>query len=288
MSSSRPLTRSLTLLAAVSILTAATHSAVGQAPASNPPRDSAAETEARAELRMGVNSYKSARYDEAIEHFQKAVDLDPDLPLAKTYLGVSLAQNVIPGLDTPDNMKTAQQSIDIFKQVLAKDPHDVNTMKQIAGVFFNVKRLDDARTWQMKVLAEDPKDPEAAYTVGVIDWSQAYQNAAKALSSVGLHDDGQGNTKAPANVRETIKAQNGALVEEAIHYLGQAIENRPGYSDAMVYLNLVYRRKADLEVGDEAARKDDVKKADEWIVKGMDARKAEEEHVSAQPDAPQQ
>jgi len=33
-------------------------------------------------------------------------------------------------------------------------------MKQIAGIEFQVKKLDLAKTWQKKVLQEDPKDPE--------------------------------------------------------------------------------------------------------------------------------
>ena len=40
--------------------------------------------------------------------------------------------------------------------------------------------------------------------------------------------------------------------------------------------NLTYRRKADLECGDDAARKADLAKADEWIQKAMGARKANE------------
>jgi len=44
--------------------------------------------------------------------------------MAKSYLATALAQNVVAGLDTPDNLSTAQQAIDIFNEVLAKDPHD--------------------------------------------------------------------------------------------------------------------------------------------------------------------
>jgi tetratricopeptide (TPR) repeat protein len=92
---------------------------------------------------------------------------------------------VVPGLETPDNLKTAQQAIDIFQEVLAKDPKDVNSLKQVAGIDFSVKKLDDAKEWQKKVLQEDPKDPEAAYTVGVIDWMQAHQNTLSALAPAG-------------------------------------------------------------------------------------------------------
>lgn len=235
------------------------------------------EAAARDELNNGVKAYKAAHYDEAIAHFQKATDLDPGLPMAKAYLGTALAQNVVPGLVTPENLKTAQQAIDLFMQILDKDPHDVNSIKQIAGVDYSIKKLDDAKAWQKKVLVENPKDPEAAYTVGVIDWTQAYQNALKALAPAGIQDDGKGNAKAPATAMEAIKAQNSSLVEEGLQYLGQAIDNNPNYSDAMVYINLVYRRKADLDWDNEATRVDDVAKAEEWRAKAMATRKANEE-----------
>ncbi len=96
-------------------------------------------------------------------------------------------------------------------------------MKQIAGIYFSIKKLDDAKEWQKKVLAVDPKDPEAAYTVGVIDWTQAHENALKALVPAGINDDGEGNAKAPKKVMDEIKQENGPLVEEALQYLNQAV-----------------------------------------------------------------
>jgi tetratricopeptide (TPR) repeat protein len=184
---------------------------------------------------------------------------------------------VVPGLDTPANLDTAQQAIKIFEEVLAKEPNDINSMKQIAGIYFSVKKLDDAKIWQKKVLAADPKDPEAAYTIGVIDWTEAHENVLKELQSAGMNDDGEGNTKAPKKIMATIKEENTPLVEEALKYLNQAIDNRPNYDDAMAYLNLVYRRKADLDYGNSAAVKDDLAQAEDWRTKAMGARKENEE-----------
>src|SRR5580700_2602503 len=216
---------------------------------------------ARDQLNKGVDAYKAARYEEAIGHFQKATELDPTLPMAKSYLATALSQNIVPGLDTPDNLKTADQAISIFQEVLAKDPNDVNSLKQIAGIYFNIKKLDDAKTWQKKVLAVDAKDPEAAYTVGVIDWTQAHENVLKALVPAGVNDDGEGNVKAPKKVLETIKEQNEGLVAEGLQYLNQAVANRANYDDAMAYLNLIYRRKADVDNGNPDAVKADVASA---------------------------
>ena len=78
---------------------------------------------ARDQLNKGVEAYKSAHYEEAIGHFQRATQLDPNLPMAKTYLATALAQNVVPGLNTAENLKTAQQSIDIFKEAEAGRGH---------------------------------------------------------------------------------------------------------------------------------------------------------------------
>ena len=238
---------------------------------------------ARAELNKGVDAYKGTHYEEAINHFQRATMLDPNLPMAKGYLATALGQNVVPGLLTPDNLKTAQQAIDIFQEVLAKDPKDVNSMKQVAGIEFSVKRLDEAKAWQKRALQEDPKDPEAAYTVGVIDWMQAHQNTLSALAPAGLNDDGEGNAKAPKKIMDQLKDQNTPLVQEAMQYLNQALENRPTYDDAMSYMNLVYRAKANLDYGDAQAVKADLDTAKDWSSKSMGQRKANEAKKSQGP-----
>ena len=268
----------------LSVLTTASLSAVGQNPSKNDPTPLFKKLAARDELNKGVKAFRKAHYDEAITRFQKSTELDPDLPMAKQYLGTALASTVVPGLGTPENLGTAERAISIFLEVLDSNPHDVNTMKQVASVYYNIKKPEEAKTWQKKVLVEDPKDPEAAYTIGAIDWDEANQNVLAMLTPVGLKDDGEGNISAPKWVLETIKAQNGARVEEGLKYLFQALDSRPNYDDAMAYVNLMFRRKADLDWDNETARRDDMTKAIEWTTKAMDARKANEEKKSTRPD----
>jgi tetratricopeptide (TPR) repeat protein len=238
---------------------------------------------ARDQLNKGVDAYKAGKYEEAINHFQKATELDPSLPMAKSYLATALSQNIVPGLTTADNLKTADQAVSIFQEILAKDPTDVNSLKQIAGIYFNIKKFDDAKVWQKKVLAVDPKDPEAAYTVGVIDWTQAHENKLKALLPAGINDDGEGNVKAPKKIMEELKTENSALVEEGLQYLNQAVANRPNYDDAMQYLNLIYRNKADMDYGNPTAVAADLAAAKDWASKAMGTRKANEEKKDKGP-----
>ena len=56
---------------------------------------------------------------------------------------------------------------------------------------------------------------------------------------------------------QKLAEQNRPIVDEGIKELQQAVNLRPGYDDAMSYLSLLYRRKADLDCGDEAGHKAD-------------------------------
>lgn len=237
---------------------------------------------ARDQLNKGVQAYKSAKYEEAINHFQQAVNDDPSLPMARSYLATAYANMVVPDLQTPDNLKNAKLAMDGFQAVLARDPKDVNSMKNIASLYFNIGKYDDAKTWQKKVLDVDPQDADAAYTIGSIDWRIAYRQAVQALKNVGLEDDGQGNVKLPKKACQDLVTQNGPLVDEGLQYLQKAVEIRPNYDDAMAYLQLTYRRKADLECGNKDALKADMAQVDEWREKNMSTRKANEEKKNSQ------
>ena len=231
----------------------------------------------RDQLVKGVQAFKNAQYEEAVDHFQNSIRLDPNSADAKLYLATAYSYQVVPNLDTPENLKIAQKAIDGFQEVLAKDPNDLTALKQIASIDRNIKKLDEAKEYEKKVIALAPNDAEAHYTIGVIDWTtEHYKNTVPILAADGLTDDGNGNAKKSKGACAKLQAANTALVNEALEYLNKAVELSPNYDDAMAYLQLTYRSKANLECGDDAARKADLAKADEWIQKAMGARKANE------------
>lgn len=235
---------------------------------------------ARDQLNKGVDAFKTAHYEVAINHFQQAVQLDPSLPMARLYLATAYAQQVVPNLQTSDNMKNANLAIQNFQAVLDKDPNNLNALKGIASLYFNTQNFDKAKDYQNKVLAVDPNDASADYTIGVIDWTVAYKNAMPVRQSFGLQKDGEPikDKKACAD----LAAKNGPIVEEGLNALQKAVQIRPNYEAAMAYINLLYRRKADLECGDEAANKADMAEAEVWVQKAFAARKANEEKKNEQ------
>ena len=129
---------------------------------------------ARDQLNKGVQAYKNAKYEDAINHFQQAVAVDPTLINARLYLATAFAQQYIPGADTPDNNKFAEQAIDQYKIVLQADPKNINSIKGIAYLYLQMKKFDLAKEFYKKASEADPNDPEPYYSVAVIDWTQTY------------------------------------------------------------------------------------------------------------------
>ncbi len=234
---------------------------------------------ARDQLNKGVAAYKGAKYEEAIDKFQNAVALDPSLLNARLYLATAYAQQYIPGADTPDNNKMAEQAIAQYKEVLARDPKNINSIKGIAYIYLNMKKFDDAKAYYRKALEADPNDPEPYYSVGVIDWTQTYQPRMEERAKLGLKPEEPLNPKDKnqKKVCDELKEKNSANIQDGIDNLSKALAIRPDYDDAMAYMNLMYREKADVECEDPAARADDLKKADEWVDKTMATKKAKAE-----------
>ena len=226
--------------------------------------------QARDQLNKGVQAYKGMKYEKAIENFKNAVNLDPDLEVAKLYLATALMQQYVPGIDTPDNNAYAQQAINEYKEVLRDDPKSVTALKGIASLYMNMKKFDESGEYYKKAIDADPNDPEAYYSVGVIDWTAVYKDISDRKSKVGLGVEDQAKGK---GFCEDVKAADGPRIDEGLKMLQTAMDKRQDYDDAMTFTNLLYHRKADTECGNQDAYKADLKAANDWSDKAMAARK---------------
>src|SRR6202140_2330511 len=107
---------------------------------------------ARDQLNKGVQAFKNARYEEAVDHFQTAIKLDPNYEDAKLYLATAYSYQVVPNLDSPENLALAQKARDGFQEVLAKNPNDLTALQQIASIDRNIKKFDVAKEDEKKVI----------------------------------------------------------------------------------------------------------------------------------------
>lgn len=235
---------------------------------------------ARDQLNKGVASFKNLRYEQATEHFKKAVELDPALQNAKLYLAAAYFAQYIPGVESADNVKYANLAIDQYNAVLQKDQNNINSIKGIAILDLQMKKFDEAKQYYRKAIEVDPNDPEAYYSVGVIDWTEAFQPRTEARNKLGLRpEEALKDKKLCAKLRE----DSSAVIQEGMDSLNKAIQLRPDYDDAMVYLNLLYREKADRECDMPEQAAADTKAANDLSDKVLEVRKIRAEKQQNQP-----
>jgi hypothetical protein len=241
---------------------------------------------ARDDLNKGVQAYKNAQFDVAIEDFKAAQQNDPTLMNARLYLAAAYANQYIPGAPSPENLRNADSAIQVYKQILQEDPNNLSAIDGIGSLLYNMggtpfdkSKFEEARSYHEKHIQISPNDPEPYYWVGVIDWTLAYRGNRE------LRDDYnrtanpkrqiKENDPLPEKLRKDFTDQYGSVVDEGMTSLQKAISLKPDYDDAMAYLNLMYRQKADMETSKEA-READLKKADDLVdqVKAIKQKKA--------------
>jgi tetratricopeptide (TPR) repeat protein len=262
---------------------------------------------AKQELNLGVQAYRAARYEEAIEHFSRAVQYDPDLPVGRLYLATAYAQIYVPGVDTTENVANANAALEQYAQILRNDPSNMPALKGTAYINLQLKKFQAAREAYKKAAEIDPKDPEPFYSVGVVDWMLAYKDIATEKDKLNHEfqtsedeDDAADDTATreaiPSNDQEyrmifssacvRLRTEHLSDVEDGIAMETRAIDLRKDYDDAMAYLSLLFRERADLQCGDAAAHAADNKKADQWTNEAMAARQKKAEEAAHRRQAP--
>lgn len=242
---------------------------------------------ARDLLNKGVAAFKNAQFDTAVEDFKQAKQLDPDLVNARLYLATAYASQYIPGAPSDENMRHGQEAVEEYRQVLEKDANNINAIDglasilyQMAGQPFDPKRFEESKSYHERHIQLKPQDPQPYYSVGVIDWALAYRgnNEMRAeYNKAHINKQVRDTDPLPPEVRAAYTQKYGSMVDEGIKALQTAIQIKSDYDDAMTYLNLLLRRKADMV--ESAAERDALtKQADDLLdkVKELKQKRAEQ------------
>jgi tetratricopeptide (TPR) repeat protein len=227
--------------------------------------------QARDHLNKGVTEFKNAQYEKAVEHFKTAVELDPTFSTARLYLGTAYMQQWIPGSASEDNQKLAAAAESTFRDVLKDDPKNVLAISNIASLYLNEQKWDDARVWYDKLTAADPKSAVGYYSKAFIDWSQWYPADGKARVDTGMRLEDPGPLK-DKKVKQALKDKYTSIIDDGITNLDKALQVDPDYDDAMAYENLLVREKADLADTKEEYEQQ-IKIANDWVDKAMAVKK---------------
>ncbi|MGH9403325.1 MAG: tetratricopeptide repeat protein [Terriglobia bacterium] len=227
---------------------------------------------ARDQLNKGVIAFRNSQFAQAVDHFQQAVSLDPNLVDARLYLATALGQQYVPGGATPANIKIGNEAIQAFENVLKVDPKNTSATGSIAQIYYQMNKYDMAKQYQQDLMKLDPNNPDPYYWVGVLDYVPCQRNQMQLRTKLNLTKlnikDHDSYPPLSEKDRAQLEQQNGTLVTEGIQMLQKAIDLKPNYANAYSYLNLMYRQKADIETNKDD-READLAKADQLAAKAL-------------------
>jgi len=246
---------------------------------------------ARDLLNKGVTAFKNGQSDAAIEYFKQAKETDPELLNARLYLATAYASLYIPGAPSQENLARGNQAVAEFKEVLDKDPNSLSAIDGIGSILFQMggqpfdpKKFEESKTYHQKHIQLKPDDPEPYYWIGVIDWTLAFRGNGEMrmeYNKSNIKKQVKDTDPLPAAIRSQYAAKYGPLIDEGVTELQKAISLRPDYDDAMAYLNLLYRRKADM-VESKEEREALLKQAEDLVdkVKEIKQKRSEQPQPS--------
>ena len=232
---------------------------------------------ARDNLNKGIQSYKNARYPEAVAFFQKAGELDPSFKTTHLYLATAFMSQYIPGAESPENVHMAENAYNEYQNVLKLDPKDETATASIAALYFNQKKMEDAKEWNRKLIALNPQNKDAYYTLGVIAWTQWLVPDREARNKLGMKPEDPGPLK-KKDIRDELKVKYRPMLDEGVANMQKALDIDKEYDEAMAYMNLLIRYRADLDDTPEQYKKD-IDQADEYIQKALATKKIKAERL---------
>jgi tetratricopeptide (TPR) repeat protein len=247
----------------------------------------------RDHINKGAAAFKNAKYAEAVEQFKQAAALDPSNPNARLYMGASYMVQWIPGAESPENLEFAAKAREQFNQVIEKDPNDkaalTTAYSSLGSMAYNqaqslppdqkLPKYDEAAKWNTELLKVDPQNRDAYYYLGVIAYNKFHPADMLARINAHMKPEEPGPFK-DKKTREELRSQYAPIIEEGMANLNKALTIDTEYEDAMVYLELLIRDKADL-LDDKEEYPKQIEVADDLLQKALGTRKTKAARAAA-------
>src|SRR5262249_55593732 len=155
-----------------------------------------------------------------------------------------------------------------------KDPNETSALEYLGSLSFNeaqslppeqkLARYDESIGWFKRLAGVNPQKKEAYYYMGVIAYQKYHPALMLGRNTLHMKDD-EGPIK-DKKTREELSTQYSSIIDDGIANLHKALDVDKQYDDAMAYLNLLIRQKADLLDNPEDYKKQ-IDEADIWLQK---------------------
>jgi tetratricopeptide (TPR) repeat protein len=152
------------------------------------------------QLNEAARAYREGKFAQAEQHSREAAALDPDNKTAPMFIARTIHAQYRPGVQAPENVAKAQQAIEAYQQILAKNPNDDEAYKAIAYLYGAIKDEDKLRQWITARANSDAAEPEKRAEAFVVLASKDWDCSFKITEQQGVKT----TTIDPANNKATI------------------------------------------------------------------------------------
>ena len=249
------------------------------------------------QLNEAARAYREGHFPEAEQHSRRAAELDPNNKTAPMFIARTIHAQYRPGVQSPENIAKAQEAIDAYQQILAKNPQDEEAYKAIAYLYEAIKEDDKLRKWISDRAASDTAAPEKRAEAYVVlaskDWDCSFKITELPTNKTTTIDPSNNKAtvsyKKPKDQKEFDQAQ--MCVKQGLVEAENAIKFDPNNESAWSYkTNLLLEASKLAEMDGKADQKAQYQKDYEAALKrttelsaAAQKRKEEAEKASASP-----
>ena len=226
------------------------------------------------QLNEAARAYREGKFLEAEQHSREAAALDPENKTAPMFIARTIHAQYRPGVTAPDNIAKAQQAIEAYQQILAKNPQDDEAYKAIAYLYGAIKEDDKLKQWITARATSEATDAtkraEAYVVLASKDWDCSFKITELPTNKTTTIDPATNKAtvsyKKPADQKEFDQIQ--MCVKQGLAEAENAIKFDPGSESAWSYkTNLLLEASKIAEMNGQADQKQQYQKDYEAALK---------------------
>ncbi len=227
-------------------------------------------------LKKAKEQYQARQYEDARYSFEQASGADPKNVEAKIGLANACMKLWVGEKGSPNRESNYFRARNTLIEVLDEQPDNqkallamskISLQRAMSTQDFKARPeiLDEARQWNVRLVALDPNAVGARYALGVIAWMRCLSPESQSHNPQNLPPS-DSDVPPAIQARLNYRAVCQGPIEEGIANLKQAVEIEKDNFAAMGYLGALYGMRAGYEDSPEEAQRDHAS-SEEWAAK---------------------
>ncbi len=222
-------------------------------------------------MKDAAKAYKAGRFAEAATFYKTALQFNPNRAENWKYLGYCYWSLIEPGSNQPKDVEATSNALNAFQKYLGLVGKDDQMQDYIINLYVNQNRLDEGVKFYEEALRKEPTDPRLLQTLSLMyakkgDFHKSLEYSEKKAALTATDPSGYLYIGALCWNRSYNKQdpdeERAKIVDRGMKALETALRLDPNNFNGHLFVNLLYRQKADL-AKNAAANEKDRKKAKE-------------------------